>query len=72
MAMNNTDPKRNIPAEKGEDNDPHLRDRDAAQPGASTISSTDHDEDNQNLTRTASESFRENSSGKKADKKFDE
>ena len=70
--MQDPNPKRNIPAGKGEGNDPNLRDRDAAQPGTSTISSTGHDEDNQHATRTGSDNFREESGDKKADKKFDE
>ena len=68
-----TDPKRNVPAEKGRDNDPHMRDEDARQPGLNTISSAPNDEANQHFTRTSSDNFREDSAGdEKADKRFDE
>ena len=68
-----TDPKRNVPADEGKNNDPHVRDEDARQPGIETNSSAPNDEANQHLTRTASDSFREGSAGdEKADKRFDE
>jgi hypothetical protein len=70
---NSTDPKRNVPAEEGRNNDPHMRDEDARQPGLNTISSADNDDVNLHLTRTASDDFKEDSAGdEKADKKFDE
>ncbi len=70
---NTTDPKRNRPAEKGERNDPNIRDEDARQSDMNTISSNDSADTNQHLTRTASDSFREDSPGdEKADKRFDE
>ena len=70
---NTTDPKRNRPAEKGESNDPNLRDEDATQPGLNTISSTENDDVNQHLTKTASDNFREDKTGdEKADKAFDD
>ena len=63
---------RNRPTEKGEQNDPNLRDEDARQ-GASTMSTSDTDSGKENLTRTASDNFREDSDGDdKADKRFDE
>jgi len=69
----NTDPKRNVPADEGRKNDPYVRDEDARQPGVNTLSSAPNDEANQHLTRTASDSFRKDSNGdEKADKKFDE
>lgn len=69
----NTDPKRNVPADKGGRADPHKRDEDARQPGLNTISSAPNDEANQHLTRTASDDFREEGEGdEKADKTFDE
>jgi hypothetical protein len=69
----NTDPKRNVPADEGRRNDPHVRDEDARQPGVNTMSSAENDEANKHLTRTASDGFREESKGdEKADKKFDE
>jgi hypothetical protein len=72
--MNNTtDPKRNRPAEKGRNNDPNLRDEDARQQNLNTISSNDDADTDQHLTRTTSDSFREDEPGdKKADKRFDE
>ena len=71
--QNNTDPKRNIPAEEGRRNDPNIRDEDARQPGVNTMSSTENDDVNQHLTRTATDDFREDREGdEKADKKFDE
>ncbi len=69
----NTDPKRNRPSDEGKQNDPNIRDKSAAQPGASTLSSSGNDEVNQHLTRTASDDFREEGEGdEKADKRFDE
>ena len=71
--MSNSNPKRNVPAEKGRNNDPNLRDKDSAQPGVNTISTTDNDDVNQKLTKTASDDFREDKPGdEKADKRFDE
>ena len=70
---NTTNPNRNRPAEKGENNDPNLRDEDAIQPGLNTISSTKNDDVNQHLTKTASDDFREDNTGdEKADKTFDD
>lgn len=70
---NNTDPKRNRPSDEGKQNDPNIRDESAVQPGVSTLSTSKNDEVNQNLTRTASDSFREDGEGDdKADKRFDE
>jgi hypothetical protein len=63
---------RNRPAEDGRKNDPDLRDESAAQPGVSTMSSSNTDEANQHLTKTAGDSFREDVPGKNADKKFDD
>lgn len=69
----NTDPKRNVPADKGRRNDPHMRDEDARQPGVNTLSDSKNDEANQHLTRTASDGFRKDEAGdEKADKRFDE
>lgn len=68
-----TDPKRNLPADEGRQNDPHKRDEDARQPGVNTISPSENDEANQHLTRTASDNFREDEAGdEKADKAYDE
>lgn len=63
---------RNRPTEKGRRNDPNLRDEDARQ-GANTMSSSETDSGKENLTRTSSDNFREDSPGdEKADKRFDE
>ena len=70
---NTTDPKRDRPAEKGRGNDPNLRDEDARQQNLNTISSNDNDNTDQHLTRTTSDSYRDDKPGdKKADKRFDE
>ena len=70
---NTTDPKRNRPTEKGERNDPNIRDEDAGQPGVKTISSGNNDDANQHLTKTASDDFREDKAGdENADKRFDD
>lgn len=64
---------RNRPAEKGRRNDPDLRDESAIQPGVNTISSSETDEVNEDLTRTTSDNFRpEDESDKYADPDFDE
>lgn len=69
----NTDPKRQVPTEKGDRNDPNLRDESAPQPGIETISNSDYDDDNQKLTETAKDDFRtENDKDADADKRFDE
>jgi hypothetical protein len=71
--MNTTDPRRNKPTEQGRDNDPALRDGSAIQPGASTISNSDYDRDNENLTETAKDDFREDDNiDSKPDPSFDE
>lgn len=63
---------RNRPTEKGRNNDPNIRDEDARQ-GANTMSTSETDSAKENLTRTTSDGFREDSPGdEKADKRFDE
>jgi hypothetical protein len=63
---------RNRPTEKGTQNDPNLRDEDARQ-GANTMSTSNTDGGKDNLTRTSSDNFREDSPGdEKADKRFDD
>ena len=65
--------ERNRPSEEGRNNDNQLRDDSGLQPGINTISSSDSDEANTRLTRTASDGFRtENFEEEKADKTFDE
>jgi hypothetical protein len=66
------DPIRNRPADIGTDNDPNVRDEDARQPGVNTISSSDTDEANQDLTETAASNFSEEPKDPRADLKFDE
>ena len=65
------DPKRNTPVEEGRKNDPNLRDESAIQPGINTVSSSDYDEENENLTETSADNFRpEEESDKYADPDF--
>lgn len=72
--MNTVEPRRNVPTEKGRDNDPNLRDESAIQPGINTISNSDYDDDNENLTETAADDFRqdENNDDGRPDPSFDE
>lgn len=71
-----TDPVRNLSTEGNGKEDPgkrQLRDETAIQPGVSTISSSDTDEANQELTRTAADDFRQgDDSDRHADPAFDE
>ena len=67
-----TDPVRNRPAEDGRRNDPDLRDESAQQPGVSTMSSSNTDSANQQLTETAADSFREKNKDKNADPDLDD
>ena len=70
---NSNDPKRNKPADEGRNDDPNVRDESAFQPGMNTVSSSDYDDDNEKLSRTAADNFREDSEGdEKADPTFDE
>lgn len=69
---NKIETKRNRPSEVGRDNDPHLRDDSALQPGISTVSSSDTDEADESLTETASDDFTEEEFGEGADEAFDE
>ncbi len=62
---------RNRPAEKGRKNDPDLRDESAAQPGVQTMSSSKTDEANEHLTKTAADSFREETGNDQADPDLD-
>jgi hypothetical protein len=67
------EPVRNRPVEEGRNNDPDLRDESALQPGISTVSSSDTDDANDELTKTASDDFRTaEDSGENADPGFDE
>ena len=65
--------RRNEPAEKGENNDSNLRDESALQPGISTVSNSNNDDDNEELTRTATDDFREEKNvDRNSDPTFDE
>ena len=73
--MNDKDKEmeRNRPSEEGRNNDTYIRDDSALQPGTNTISSSDTDVANNELTRTASDDFRtENFEEGGADRTFDE
>lgn len=67
-----TNPGRNRPTEEDRNNDPRLRDEDGSQPGAKTISSSDTDDLNQDLTETASDNFREDKDSENADSDLDD
>lgn len=47
------DPGRNRPTDTGKDQDPHVRDDSAFQPGIQTNSPSGYDDDNQRVTRSA-------------------
>jgi hypothetical protein len=69
----NTDPQRNKPNDTDRKNDPELRDESAFQPGVSTVSSSSYDDDNEKLTDTAADDFREEKdSGAAADPTYDQ
>lgn len=56
MNRNNAnDPIRNRPSDEGRDNDPNIRDESAAQPGVSTMSSSDTDGANQEVSESVSD-----------------
>jgi hypothetical protein len=65
------DPKRNKPSDKGRDHDPETRDDSAVQPGIQTVSKSDYDKANQQLTDTALGNLSVKKD-KNADKRFDE
>ena len=67
------DLQRNEPAEKGENNDSNLRDESASQPGISTVSMSTYDKDNEELSKTAVDDFREETNlDQNSDPSFDE
>jgi hypothetical protein len=71
--MNMKDPRRNQPTEEGRNNDPNLRNESAIQPGITTVSNSDYDNVNEELTKTAADDFREEDNfDRKADRSFDE
>jgi len=55
MSINVNDPGRNRPSSKESSNDANLRDESAAQPGISTVSSSDTDYENQETTQSVSD-----------------
>lgn len=63
---------RNLPSDEGRRKDPDRREESGQQPGAQTYSSSDTDGNNQNLTKTAGEGFREEPFGQNADPTFEE
>ncbi len=64
---------RNRPSDEGKRNDPNVRDEDGRQPGVNTMSSSDSDAANQDLTKTGGDNFSTDADfGKNADPKFDE
>ncbi|HEX2608484.1 MAG TPA: hypothetical protein VHK91_13945 [Flavisolibacter sp.] len=70
--MVSNDPGRNRPSDKGTQNDPFIRDESAHQPGVNTMSSSDTDDLNNDLTETAGDDFRENKNDSKADADFED
>lgn len=70
---NTTDPQRNVPAEEGRNSNHNYRDESAIQPGVSTITTSDYADDNQKITKTAADDFREKvNTDPNADRSFDE
>lgn len=71
MKHSEKEPLRNRPAEEGRNEDPNLRDRSGQQPGVPTMSSSQSDKENDDLTETAADNFASDF-GKEADKEFDD
>lgn len=73
MENNKDQISRNRPADEGKNHDPDLRDESAAQPGVSTMSSSDTDEANQHITKTTADHNRkESAEDQKADPDLDD
>ena len=70
--MNTTDPRRNVPTKEGENNDSNLRDESAAQPGIDTVSESEYDKENNELSETAKDDFRTKDFDPGPDRSFDE
>lgn len=67
------EPLRNQPAKEGKRHDPEVRDDYAVQPGVQTVSGSPYDKDNQQLSETAKDDFREDvKKDPNADQRFDE
>jgi hypothetical protein len=65
--------RRNDFAEKGDNYDSNLRDESASQLGISTVGNSTYDDDNEELTKTAADDFKEEKNGDgNADPTFDE
>ncbi|RYY40972.1 MAG: hypothetical protein EOO08_03860 [Chitinophagaceae bacterium] len=65
------DIERARPGGEGRGNDPHVRDETGTQPGASTISSSPYDEENQHPSKSAADGYK-TPFGEDADKTYDE
>jgi hypothetical protein len=73
MNHNENDPGRNRPSEERTNNDPNVRDYSAQQPDVNTISNNEnYAEENEDLTETASDDFREDDWAQNADATFDD
>ena len=72
MNLNLNDPGRNRPAEEGQNNDPNLRDESAAQPGVSTMSSSNSDYLNEETTESVSDYPETSDFDDDADQRFDD
>ena len=67
------DLQRNKPSDKGENNDPNVRDESASKPSIETVSNSTYEDDNEELTETAADDFREETNfDQNADPSFDE
>ncbi len=73
MTTLNNEMNRNRPSEQGGNEDTNLRDDSALQPGISTISNSETDDSNDDLTQTAGDDFTEDLEDEDdADLAFDE
>jgi len=73
MNHNEKDTGRNRPSELGRDNDPNVRDYSAQQPDVNTISTNEgYAKENEDLTKTASDGFREDDWAEGADDTFED
>ncbi len=73
MTTLNNEMDRNRPSEQGRNDDTNLRDDSALQPGISTISNSETDDSNDDLTQTAGDDFTEDLEDEDdADLAFDE
>lgn len=70
--MERDDIKRNQPASEGRRNDPNVRDETAIQPGVNTISRSETDDANQEVTLSGMENQQARTEKDNADPTFDE